>query len=66
MEFRPEHFITDVSRKYPRFWALKGASPVDIHRWYGFGALASICTIAPGFREISEHPDWVLNAVYES
>ncbi|KAL8519268.1 hypothetical protein ACS0TY_010273 [Phlomoides rotata] len=27
VEFRPEHFITDVSGKYPRLWALKGAAP---------------------------------------
>ncbi|KAL8535512.1 hypothetical protein ACS0TY_011224 [Phlomoides rotata] len=57
IEFRPEHFITDVSGKYPQLWALKGANPNDVRRWYGFGALASICTIAP---------DWVLNAVIES
>ncbi|KAL8461139.1 hypothetical protein ACS0TY_032566 [Phlomoides rotata] len=63
MEFRPEHFIIDVSGKYPRLWALKGAGLNDVRRWYNFGALASICTIAPGFREISELPDWVLNAV---
>ncbi|KAL8468697.1 hypothetical protein ACS0TY_031767 [Phlomoides rotata] len=63
MEFRPEHFIIDVSGKYPRLWALKGAGPNDVRRWYNFGALTSICTIAPGFREISELPDWVLNAV---
>ncbi|KAL8555633.1 hypothetical protein ACS0TY_003438 [Phlomoides rotata] len=47
--FRPEHFITNVSGKYPQLWALKGANPIDINRWYKFGALASICTIAPGF-----------------
>ncbi|KAL8457996.1 hypothetical protein ACS0TY_035752 [Phlomoides rotata] len=35
-------------------------------RWYGFGALASICPLAQGFREISELLDWVLNAVVES
>ncbi|KAL8501907.1 hypothetical protein ACS0TY_021140 [Phlomoides rotata] len=29
MKFRPEHFITDVSEKYPRLWALKGANPID-------------------------------------
>ncbi|KAL8524942.1 hypothetical protein ACS0TY_014531 [Phlomoides rotata] len=57
MEFRPEHFITDVSGKYPRLWVLKGASPNDVRRWYNFGALASIRTIAPGFREILELPD---------
>ncbi|KAL8523406.1 hypothetical protein ACS0TY_013387 [Phlomoides rotata] len=66
MEFRPKHFITDVSGKYPRLWALKGVNPNDVRRWYGFGALTSICTIAPGFREISELPNWVLNAVVES
>ncbi|KAL8519515.1 hypothetical protein ACS0TY_010446 [Phlomoides rotata] len=47
MEFRPEHFITYVSRKYPQLWALKGANPIDVRRWYGFGTLASISTIAP-------------------
>ncbi|KAL8510315.1 hypothetical protein ACS0TY_017211 [Phlomoides rotata] len=66
MEFRPEHFITDVSEKYPRLWALKGANPNDVRRWYVFGALASICTVALGFWEISELLDWVLNAVVES
>ncbi|KAL8548042.1 hypothetical protein ACS0TY_007374 [Phlomoides rotata] len=30
MKFRPEHFITDVSGKYPRLWALKGANPIDV------------------------------------
>ncbi|KAL8516287.1 hypothetical protein ACS0TY_014808 [Phlomoides rotata] len=40
-------------------WALKGAHPVNINRWYKFGALVSIRTVAPGFREISELPDWV-------
>ncbi|KAL8541762.1 hypothetical protein ACS0TY_002862 [Phlomoides rotata] len=66
MEFRPEHFIRDVSGKYPRPWALKGANPIDVCRWYRFGALVSICIIAPSFLEISELPYWVLNAVYES
>ncbi|KAL8497203.1 hypothetical protein ACS0TY_020766 [Phlomoides rotata] len=66
VEFRPEHFITDVSGKYPRLWALKGESPDDVRRWYNFGALASIRTIAPGFREILELPDWVLNPIVES
>ncbi|KAL8506375.1 hypothetical protein ACS0TY_017306 [Phlomoides rotata] len=66
MEFRPEHFITDVSGKYPRLWVLKGASHNDVHKWYNFGALASIRTIAPRFQEISELPDWALNAVVES
>ncbi|KAL8506365.1 hypothetical protein ACS0TY_017298 [Phlomoides rotata] len=59
MEFDTAHFITDVSGKYPRLWALKGAHPVTVNRWYKFGVLASIRTIAPGFREISELPDWV-------
>ncbi|KAL8518325.1 hypothetical protein ACS0TY_009625 [Phlomoides rotata] len=58
MEFDTTHFITDVSGKYPRLWALKGAHPVTVNRWYKFGALTSICTIAPSFREISELPDW--------
>ncbi|KAL8508894.1 hypothetical protein ACS0TY_016193 [Phlomoides rotata] len=58
MEFDTAHFITDVSGKYPRLWALKGAHPVTVNRWYKFGVLASIRTIAPGFREISELPDW--------
>ncbi|KAL8510920.1 hypothetical protein ACS0TY_017655 [Phlomoides rotata] len=58
MEFDTAHFITDVSGKYPRLWALKGAHPVTVNRWYKFGALASIRTIAPSFREISELPDW--------
>ncbi|KAL8514810.1 hypothetical protein ACS0TY_013773 [Phlomoides rotata] len=67
MEFgNPELFITDVSGKYPRLWVLKGANPIDDRRWYTFGALASICTIALGFREISELLDCILNAVYES
>ncbi|KAL8457885.1 hypothetical protein ACS0TY_035662 [Phlomoides rotata] len=59
MEFDTAHFITDVSGKYPQLWALKGAHPVTLNRWYKFGVLASIRTIAPGFREISELPDWV-------
>ncbi|KAL8508017.1 hypothetical protein ACS0TY_018541 [Phlomoides rotata] len=59
MEFDTAHFITDVSGKYPRLWALKGAYPVTVNRWYKFGVLTSIRTIAPGFREISELPDWV-------
>ncbi|KAL8513078.1 hypothetical protein ACS0TY_019310 [Phlomoides rotata] len=59
MEFDTAHFITDVSGKYSRLWALKGAHPVTVNRWYKFGVLASICTIAPGFREISELPDWL-------
>ncbi|KAL8483207.1 hypothetical protein ACS0TY_026038 [Phlomoides rotata] len=58
MEFDTTHFITDVSGKYPRLWALKGAHPVTVNRWYKFGALASIRTIAPSFREISKLPDW--------
>ncbi|KAL8507011.1 hypothetical protein ACS0TY_017770 [Phlomoides rotata] len=66
MKFRLEHFITNVSGKYPRLWALKGANPIDVRRRYGFRALTSICTIAPCFWEISELPDWVLNAVVES
>ncbi|KAL8487116.1 hypothetical protein ACS0TY_023696 [Phlomoides rotata] len=48
MEFDTAHFITDVSGKYPRLWALKGAHPVTVNRWYKFGVLASIRTIAPG------------------
>ncbi|KAL8549712.1 hypothetical protein ACS0TY_008523 [Phlomoides rotata] len=63
MEFRPEHFITNVFGKYPRLWALKGAGPNDVRRWYNFGVLALIRTVAPGFQEILELPDWVLNAV---
>ncbi|KAL8554295.1 hypothetical protein ACS0TY_002471 [Phlomoides rotata] len=59
MEFDTTHFITDVSGKYPRLWALKGAHPVTVNRWYKFGVLALIRTIAPGFREISELPDWI-------
>ncbi|KAL8503268.1 hypothetical protein ACS0TY_022126 [Phlomoides rotata] len=66
LEFRPKYFITDVSGKYPRLWALKGAHPIEVRRWYGFGTLASLCTVAPGFWEILELPDWVLNAVIES
>ncbi|KAL8457609.1 hypothetical protein ACS0TY_035465 [Phlomoides rotata] len=61
-----ELFITDVSGKYPRIWTLKGAGPNDVRRWYNFGALASICTIAPSFWKISGLPDWVANAVQES
>ncbi|KAL8484344.1 hypothetical protein ACS0TY_026864 [Phlomoides rotata] len=57
VEFDSEHFIMDVSGKYPQLWALKGAHPVNVNRWYKFGALASIRTVAPGFREISELPD---------
>ncbi|KAL8475899.1 hypothetical protein ACS0TY_028530 [Phlomoides rotata] len=59
MEFDTTHFITDVSGKYPRLWALKGAHPVIVNRLYKFGVLASIRTVAPSFREISELPDWV-------
>ncbi|KAL8527561.1 hypothetical protein ACS0TY_005426 [Phlomoides rotata] len=66
MEFDTAHFITDVSRKYHRLWALKGAHPVTVNMWYKFGVLALIRTIAPSFREISELPDWVGNAVQES
>ncbi|KAL8503316.1 hypothetical protein ACS0TY_022163 [Phlomoides rotata] len=58
MEFNATHFITDVSGKYPRLWALRGAGPNDVRRWYNFRALASIRTITPSFREISELPDW--------
>ncbi|KAL8473040.1 hypothetical protein ACS0TY_030041 [Phlomoides rotata] len=57
MEFRPEYFITDVSGKYPRLWALKEVGPNDVRRWYNFGALASIRTVAPSFWEISKLPD---------
>ncbi|KAL8532073.1 hypothetical protein ACS0TY_008619 [Phlomoides rotata] len=66
MEFRPEHFIIDVSGKYPRLWTLKRANPIDVNRWYKFGALASIRTVALGFWEISELPDWGFNVVHES
>ncbi|KAL8519536.1 hypothetical protein ACS0TY_010461 [Phlomoides rotata] len=45
---------------------LKGAHPVTVNRWYKFGALISIRTVAPSFQEISELPDWVCNAVQES
>ncbi|KAL8492730.1 hypothetical protein ACS0TY_024070 [Phlomoides rotata] len=31
MEFDTAHFITDVSGKYPRLWALKGAHPVTVN-----------------------------------
>ncbi|KAL8554346.1 hypothetical protein ACS0TY_002507 [Phlomoides rotata] len=55
-----------MSGKYPRLWALKGANPNDVRIWYEFGALASICTVAPDFWEISELPDWVLNVFVES
>ncbi|KAL8476944.1 hypothetical protein ACS0TY_029299 [Phlomoides rotata] len=66
VEFIPEHFIIDVSGKYPRLWALRGVAPNDVRRWYDFGALPSIRTLAPSFQEISELPDWVCNAVQES
>ncbi|KAL8479923.1 hypothetical protein ACS0TY_026750 [Phlomoides rotata] len=49
VEFDATHFIIDVSEKYPRFWALKGAHPIIVNRWYKFGALASIRIVAPGF-----------------
>ncbi|KAL8480683.1 hypothetical protein ACS0TY_027286 [Phlomoides rotata] len=49
VEFDAEHFITDVSGKYPKLWALKGAHPVNVNRWYKFRALASIRTVALGF-----------------
>ncbi|KAL8492729.1 hypothetical protein ACS0TY_024069 [Phlomoides rotata] len=63
LEFgNPELFITDVSRKYPRLWTLKGANPNNVRRWFNFGALASVCTIAPSFWEISGLPDWVANS----
>ncbi|KAL8508049.1 hypothetical protein ACS0TY_018562 [Phlomoides rotata] len=58
MEFDTAHFITDVWGKYPRLWELKGAHSVTVNRWYKFEVLASIRTIAPGFQEISELPDW--------
>ncbi|KAL8479755.1 hypothetical protein ACS0TY_026620 [Phlomoides rotata] len=32
MEFKPEHFITYVSGKYPRLWALKGTNPIDVRQ----------------------------------
>ncbi|KAL8470009.1 hypothetical protein ACS0TY_032760 [Phlomoides rotata] len=32
IEFRPEHFITNVSGKYPRLWTLKGANLIDVNR----------------------------------
>ncbi|KAL8510026.1 hypothetical protein ACS0TY_017019 [Phlomoides rotata] len=66
VEFDAAHFITDVSGEYPRLWALKGAHLLTVNRWYKFGALASIRTVALGFREISELPDWDCNAVQES
>ncbi|KAL8463011.1 hypothetical protein ACS0TY_033864 [Phlomoides rotata] len=44
----------------------KGAGPNDVRKWYNFRALASIYTVAPSFREISELPDWVCNAVQDS
>ncbi|KAL8539611.1 hypothetical protein ACS0TY_001279 [Phlomoides rotata] len=47
MEFDATYFITDMSGKYPRLWALKGAHPVTVNRWYKFRALASIRTVAP-------------------
>ncbi|KAL8499019.1 hypothetical protein ACS0TY_022106 [Phlomoides rotata] len=53
VEFDATHFITDVSGKYPRLWALRGAHPNTVNRWYKFRALASIRIVAPGFREIS-------------
>ncbi|KAL8489941.1 hypothetical protein ACS0TY_025732 [Phlomoides rotata] len=62
----PELFITDVSGKYPRLWALKRVDPNDVQMWCNFGALALICTIAPSFWEISGLPDWVVNADQES
>ncbi|KAL8467871.1 hypothetical protein ACS0TY_031205 [Phlomoides rotata] len=50
LEFgNPELFITDVSGKYLRLWILKGVGPNDVRWWYNFGALASICTVAPSF-----------------
>ncbi|KAL8470647.1 hypothetical protein ACS0TY_033271 [Phlomoides rotata] len=66
VKFDATHFITDVSGKYPRLWALKGAHLVIVNRKYKFRALASIRTVAPGFREISELPYWVFNVVHES
>ncbi|KAL8504024.1 hypothetical protein ACS0TY_022674 [Phlomoides rotata] len=57
VEFDVTHFITDVPGKYPRLWALKGAHPNTVNRWYKFGTLASIRTVVPGFREISELPN---------
>ncbi|KAL8523979.1 hypothetical protein ACS0TY_013802 [Phlomoides rotata] len=57
MEFDTAHFITDVSGKYPRLWALKGAHPVNVNRWYKFGVLASIRTIAPGVVSVRIRPN---------
>ncbi|KAL8501870.1 hypothetical protein ACS0TY_021109 [Phlomoides rotata] len=42
VEFEVTHFITDVYRKYPRLYALKGSHPVTVNRWYKFRALTSI------------------------
>ncbi|KAL8547520.1 hypothetical protein ACS0TY_007019 [Phlomoides rotata] len=66
MEFNTTHFITNVFGKYPRLWALRVEGPIDVRRWYNFGALTSIRTITPCLKEISELPDWVGNAVQES
>ncbi|KAL8540102.1 hypothetical protein ACS0TY_001624 [Phlomoides rotata] len=51
-----------MSRKYPRLWALRGAHSMTFNRWYKFGALNSIRTVAPSFQEISELPDWAKNS----
>ncbi|KAL8548890.1 hypothetical protein ACS0TY_007958 [Phlomoides rotata] len=56
MKFRPEHFITNVSGKYPQLWALKGTNPINVRRWYKFGALASICTVAPVYESWHNNP----------
>ncbi|KAL8504126.1 hypothetical protein ACS0TY_022744 [Phlomoides rotata] len=57
MEFDTAYFITDVSGKYPRLWALKRSPPVTVNRWFKFRVLTSIRTVTPSFREISKLPD---------
>ncbi|KAL8505777.1 hypothetical protein ACS0TY_016842 [Phlomoides rotata] len=64
MEFDTAHFITDVSGKYPRLWALKGAHLVTVNRWYKFGALASIRTIAPKKTGQQPHSPMEVLAIY--
>lgn len=53
----------DFSGIYPRINYLQGSDSQEIRYWYDFGAVNSIYTASPEFREINHLPNWIQDGV---
>lgn len=53
----------DFSGIYPRINYLQGSDSQEIRYWYDFGAVNTIYTASPEFKEISQLPNWIQEGV---